>query len=654
VLNVNDDPAARTYKSALLGAAGFDVVDAARGDEAIRLVGTAWPDFILLDVHLPDDNGIDICRRLQPADDAEDAFEGDRPFAIALISAHVTQPEDIARGMAAGADAYLVEPLDDGYLVGLVRALADRHIRRRAAAAERKALRERDFRYKVLQATVGDTIYDWDLATDTVEWSDASYRMLGYRALQVGERSQWWVDRIHPDDRGRVMVERHQAFDDQKIIFETEYRFRRADGSFAVVIERATIIYEADGRPLRAIGALSDVTERRQLAEQLRLAQKMEAVGLLAGGIAHDFNNVLTSVIGFTDLARIEPGVPSGITDHLDEIEQAARRGAGLVTQLLAFSRQQVLKNEALDLNDVIRDSTRMLDRLIGAHIRVSHEMSPGVAAVQADRTRIEQVLLNLVVNARDAMPEGGELQVSTAVVQVPRSIREARTVPRGRYVCLTVSDTGLGMDDQTRARIFEPFFTTKDRGRGTGLGLSTVYGIVRQSGGYITVHSSRGAGTTFEILLPALHAAAITTQMAAEPRRAGSSLGETVLLVEDESSVRRLTLQMLSKAGYLVLDAADGREALSIASDHQGPIHLLLADIVLPGLSGVAVADALRLTRPDIRVLYTSGYGDEGPPLPFDLDPALRLLAKPFTHDVLMREVRDALASDSGTAAVG
>jgi PAS domain S-box-containing protein len=654
VLNVNDDSTARTYKSALLTAAGFDVIDAARGDEAMRLVHSSSPDFILLDVHLPDDNGIDICRRLQPIAEA-DAFEGDRPFAIALISAHVTQPEDIARGMSAGADAYLVEPLDDTYLTGLVRALADRHIRRRAAASERKALRERDYRYKVLQATVGDTIYDWNLATDTVEWSDAAYRMLGYAPQQVGQRSQWWVDRIHPDDRARVMFEVRRALEDQKVVFETEYRFCRADGTFAVVVDRSTIIYDADGRPARTIGAMSDITERRRLAEQLRLAQKMEAVGLLAGGIAHDFNNVLTSVIGFTDLARLEQNVaPSGIDDHLDEIERAARRGSDLITQLLAFSRQQLLKNEVLDLNEVIRSSTKMLDRLIGAHIRVSHRLVDAAAAVRADRTQLEQVLLNLIVNARDAMPDGGELQVTTTIVNAPRGVREARTLPLGRYACLTVSDTGMGMDDATRARIFEPFFTTKDRGRGTGLGLSTVYGIIKQSGGYITVHSSRGAGTTFEILLPALDEAAISVPTAAVAPQPGISAGETVLVVEDEQSVRRMAGQMLARAGYRVLEAGDGHEALAVASDHRGPIHLLLTDVVLPGLSGVAVAESLKTTRPDIRVLYTSGYGDDGPPLPFDLDTAPKLLSKPFTHDALMREVREALASDSGSAALG
>ena len=650
VLNVNDDHGARAYKSAMLTAAGFAVREAVRGDDALHRIAADPPDLILLDVHLPDANGIDIGRRLQPPPASPDTFEGDRAFAIALISAHLTQPEDIARGMAAGADAYLVEPLDDTYLVGLIRALVERHMRRRAAAAERAALRARDDRYRILAATVGDAIYDWDLGKDRVEWNDAVSRLLRYPGDSVGETSQWWVDRIHPDDRGRVMSEVRRVLGARLSTNEVEYRFERGDGSFASVADRSTITYAVDGRPERVIGAMTDITERRRLADQLRVAQKMEAVGLLAGGIAHDFNNVLTTVIGFADLLKVEVDDRPAALEHATEIASAANRAAELISQLLAFSRRQVLKAEVLDVNQVVRSSTRMLHRLIGAHIRLDLRLEDRLSAVRADQTQLEQVLMNLVVNARDAMPAGGVLTVTTEVVNVPRTPREQRIMPRGRYVKVAVTDTGVGMDDSTRVRMFEPFFTTKERGRGTGLGLATVYGIVKQSGCYIWVTSTPGEGTTFDIYLPAV---ALPAE-AARPRPLvapvdSSAAGETILVVEHEPGVRRLAHQVLARAGYRVLEAADGLEAISLAGQYSGPIDLLLTDLVLPGVSGTAVADSLRRARPAVRVLYTSGYSRETHVAGRLADVPHQLLPKPFTRDALLLAARHALTALPG-----
>jgi len=651
VLNVYDDDAQRAHKTALLTGAGFEVVDTGRAGEAVRLARSDPPDLILLDVHLPDGNGVDICRQLQPPQEGHDTFEGDRPFALVLISAHVTQPEDIARGMSAGADAYLVEPLEDTYLIGIVRALAERHARRRAAAAERADLRARDFRYRTLAATVGDVVYDWDLTTDRVEWSDAVHRMLRYRPETVGTASQWWVDRIHTEDRGRVLSDIQRAFADKQATREIEYRFARSDGTYVFIVDRATVIYDEAGRALRAIGAMSDVTERRRLADQLRGAQKMEAVGQLAGGIAHDFNNVLTSVLGFAGLLKYELTDQPVALEHAAEIEAAAARAGDLVAQLLAFSRRQVLKAEVLDLNQIVTDSARMLHRLIPAHIRVEHTLAAPLAAVRADRTQLEQVLLNLVVNARDALPSGGRITITTSVVDIPRTPRESRMMQRGRYVNLSIADTGVGMDETTRSRIFEPFFTTKERGRGTGLGLATVYGIVKQSDGYIFVTSAPGEGTTFDVLLPALDATALQGAEHGPAIEPLAAHGETILVVEDEGSVRRLAHQVLSRAGYRVLEAADGREALVVANRFAGPIHLLLADIVLPGLSGLVVAEKLKALRPDVRVLFISGYSNEthgG-----FVNGAAPLLPKPFSRDALLNAVGRLLTSAPGDAAI-
>ena len=637
ILNVNDNDEARSYKTALLKSAGFDVIETGRAREAITLARSATPDLILLDVHLLDGNGVDVCRELQPPNSA-DAVDGDRPFAIVLISANVTQPEDIARGISAGADAYLVEPLEDTYLLGLVRALADRHARRRAAAEERAALRARESRYRLLSASVGDVIYDWNLKTDHIEWGDAVHRMLRYRPETVASGSQWWVDRIHSEDRARVTTELRRTLQERQPSREIEYRFARSDGSYAVIVDRATIVYDDSGAPLQAVGAMSDITERRRLADQLRLAQKMEAVGQLAGGIAHDFNNVLTSILGFAGLLKHDLKERPGAVEHVHEIETAATRASELVAQLLAFSRRQVLKAETLDVNQIVTESARMLHRLIPAHIRVEHQLAPTIPAVRADRTQLEQVLLNLVVNARDAMPGGGSISISTSVVEVPRTPRESRVMTRGRYVLLSVADTGMGMDETTRSRIFEPFFTTKERGRGTGLGLATVYGIVKQSGGYIFVASAPGEGATFEVFLPALDGPTTVEQAQAAESPAITSKGETILVVEDEGSVRRLAHQVLSGAGYRVLEAADGREAITLANQFQGPIDLLLADVVLPGLSGLAVADRLRSIHPEVRVLFTSGYSAATHGT--GVQAASPLLSKPFSRESLLSEV--------------
>jgi two-component system cell cycle sensor histidine kinase/response regulator CckA len=650
VLNVDDDDGARRYKTAILTAAGFDVTEAGRASDALRIATADPPDLVLLDVNLPDGNGVEVCRGLQPPLESADTFEGDRRFAIVLISAHVTRPEDIARGMSSGADAYLVEPLDAAYLVGLVHALVERHARRRWAAAERAALRTRDFRYRILSATVGDMIYDWDLTTDRIEFSDAVYRMLRYPPEAVGETSQWWVDHIHVEDRSHVVTELHRVFVEAQPTHEIEYRFARGDGSYAVVVDRATLIYDAHKRPLRAIGAMSDITERRRLADQLRLSQKMEAVGQLAGGIAHDFNNVLTSVMGFAGMLRGELQDRPAALEYAVEIESSAARAADLIGQLLSFSRRQVLKAHVLDLNAVVTESTRMLQRLIGANIDVREELMPDLPTVRVDRAQLDQLLMNLVVNARDAMPDGGLVTVATSVAEVDGATHDARAMARGRYVRLSVTDTGVGMDEITRARIFEPFFTTKERGRGTGLGLATVYGIVKQHGGYIWVTSTVGTGSTFDVYLPALdlEPAAMPVAPRGEVR---AVTGETILVVEDENSVRRLAFQVLSRAGYRVLEAADGREALLLARRFSGRIHLLLTDVVLPGPSGIAIADALRGQRTDMRILYMSGYSVDthGPALAGAGAPPL--LPKPFSRDQLLTEVGRVLRDEAAGA---
>jgi len=386
-----------------------------------------------------------------------------------------------------------------------------------------------------------------------------------------------------------------------------------------------------------------DITERKQLEVQLRQAQKMEAIGRLAGGVAHDFNNVLTAIFGYVDILREELPADSTAQRDLAEVRKASERAASLTKQLLAFSRQQVLEPMVLEPTALIEDFENMLHRLIGEDVELGLSLARDTGNVLADPGQLQQVLMNLAVNARDAMPTGGKLILETANAELSEQYAELhQPVVPGRYVMLAVSDTGTGMTPETRARIFEPFFTTKEKGKGTGLGLSTVYGIVKQSGGYVWVYSELGRGTTFKIYLPRVDAAPDTLLPAREPSTVAGT--ETILLAEDDAVLRPLAKGLLEKLGYTVLDAADAVEALEAARQYTEVIHLLLTDVVMPGASGRELARRLESHRPDVKVLYVSGYTDDAIVHHGMLEPGLNFLQKPFTPAALARKVREVL----------
>jgi nitrogen-specific signal transduction histidine kinase len=383
----------------------------------------------------------------------------------------------------------------------------------------------------------------------------------------------------------------------------------------------------------------------RRSEQQFRQSQKMEAIGRLAGGIAHDFNNLLTGITGYSELLlnSLKPEDP--MRGNLEEIRKAAARAASLTHQLLAFSRQQVLRPVILDLNALLANLHKMLRRLIGEDIELVTLLGPGLGRVKADRGQMEQVIMNLVVNARDAMPEGGRLILETANEELDEAY--ARTHPPtepGSYVMLAISDTGCGMGPDTLARIFEPFFTTKEQGKGTGLGLSTVYGIIKQSDGYIWAYSEPGQGTTFKVYLPQVQGE-VSVEAETVPAPVELPLGsETVLLVEDEDSVRNLVRTILRKNGYTVLEARHGAEALRVAIQHTGPIHLMLTDVVMPLMSGRQLAERLAPLRPDMKVMYMSGYTDQAIVHHGVLEPGTIFLQKPFTPNSLACKVREVL----------
>jgi signal transduction histidine kinase/CheY-like chemotaxis protein len=384
--------------------------------------------------------------------------------------------------------------------------------------------------------------------------------------------------------------------------------------------------------------------ERVALEDQLLQSQKMEAVGRLAGGVAHDFNNLLTVILGYNEMLRDRIRTDGEAMEYSDEILHAAERASALTNQLLAFSRRQVAVPRVVDLNEIVLGIDKMLRRIIGEDIQLEVSLSPELPSVKVDPSHIDQVIMNLAVNSRDAMPEGGRLTIETARVELTEDYATRHIgVEAGQYVMLAVSDTGSGMDEATRARLFEPFFTTKEKGKGTGLGLSIVYGIVKQNGGEIRVYSEPGRGTAMKLYLPAVMEAAESVAPAGESSAAGQAT-ETILLVEDDPQVRSLTRTMLTSLGYRVLEAESADLALGITSGHEGPLDLLLTDIVMARMSGTDLARELKAARPGLRVLYMSGYTDGGVSNQGMLTAGTPFIQKPFTRATLSRTVREVL----------
>jgi PAS domain S-box-containing protein len=525
--------------------------------------------------------------------------------------------------------------------------------RQRAAQALRAA--EERYRAFISQSTEGvsriehdppvavegrsvDEVVDDLYATGYVaECNDAMARMYGYEhaAEFVGRRLADLHDHEDPANRAMMSDLVRSGFRLQ----DGESHERDRHGQMRVFRNNAVGFLE-EGRLVRVWGTQRDVTEQRVLEEQLRQAQKLEAVGRLAGGIAHDFNNILTAILGTSDLMLGDLPPDHPVRADALEVRKAALRAAELTRQLLAYSRRQVLAPDRIDLNAVVSGVEPMLRRLIGADVELATALAPGLPAVRADAGQIEQVILNLVVNARDAMPQGGRLSIETALAEVPAaSAAHPASLRPGGYVQLAVADTGVGMGPEIRAHLFEPFFTTKDVGKGTGLGLATVYGIVDQSGGAITVDSAPGRGTTMRILLPP----APSGEPSPDPPRPAGAVpagppGQTVLLVEDEDRVRALASRALENAGYRVMAAGSGADALAVAAGLPEPPGLLLTDLVMPGLGGREVARRLTERWPHIPVLYMSGYADDVTRRQ-DLDRPL--LQKPFDIDTLLRHVR-------------
>jgi len=504
------------------------------------------------------------------------------------------------------------------------------------------ALRTSEDKFRSIVETTRDWIWAADAQGRSTYSNPAVERILGYAPAELMGRSL--IDLVHPEDRPRAIDLLRGCLDGAVGWTGLLMRMRHREGGYRNLECAGAPILGADGRVTGFQGSGHDTTERRLLEEQLRQSQKMEAVGRLAGGVAHDFNNLLGVILGYSELLEQEhpdgPGRPK-----VEEIRKAAERAAALTRQLLAFSRKQVLDLRVVDLNAVLADTASMLRRLIGEDIDLQIRTAPDLGRVRADPSQIGQVLMNLAVNARDAMPKGGRLVLRTANVEVgDEAAREPQAPAPGRYVTLTVSDQGRGMAPDVLSHVFEPFFTTKEIGKGTGLGLATVYGIVKQSGGSIAVQSTPGTGTTFVISLPRVEAGPLAPRRGVEAGESAAG-SETVLLVEDEASLRALAREILEANGYQVIDAGSGAEALAAAARHAGPIHALLTDVVMPGMSGPELAEHLRSRRRGIAVLFMSGYTDDFLDRRGALSADTMLLQKPFTGQDLTLRLREVLA---------
>jgi PAS domain S-box-containing protein len=661
ILIVDDERHNRQLLEVMVAAEGFVFVSAASGPEALAAITLQPADLILLDVMMPEMDGYTVARTIKGNADTTH-------IPIIMVTA-LDDRDARMRGLTAGAEDFLSKPVDRAELAVRMRNLLrlkaygdyhDRHSQRLEAVviartAEQTqtveehatALRRSEERTNYALGSARMGVWELDMLTDALTWSETMAPVFGLTPEQVPTTARAFFALIHPDDRQAVENGFAKATL-EGIDFDVEFRVTWPDGSTRWLSGRGRTERDADGKAVRALGINADISDRKSLEAQFRQAQKMEAVGQLAGGVAHDFNNLLTVILGYSSFV-IESFAPQDPRRaDMEEVILAGERAVALTGQLLAFSRKQVLQPSIVDLNSLVTGVRQLLSRLIGEHVELVSVLAPDLDAVRADAGQLEQVLMNLAVNARDAMPSGGRLAIETANVELDQSFMRDVLIHPGPYVMLAVSDTGIGMSEETKRRLFEPFFTTKEQGKGTGLGLATVYGIVKQSGGYIWVYSEAGKGTAFKVYLPRANRGGEVHQRTTTAE-AVTPATETVLIVEDEDAVRVLTRRILEKAGYQVFDAQNAQQAEALFEQHRELVHVLVTDVVMPGGSGPQLFTRLAQLCPRLKVLYVSGYTDDTIVHHGQLDPDVELLQKPFTADALNRRIRKVLDHQAG-----
>ncbi len=657
ILVVDDEPRNRQLLEIMLKPEGHSVLMAANGEEALAMLEQHAPDLVLLDVMMPGMDGYQVVARMKAA-------VSTRNIPVIIITG-LDDREARLLGLTAGAEDFLGKPVDRAELCMRVRNLlrlkaygdfygnyaeALEHEVVSGIAESTKTLVQHELTlrtneervdYALGSARMG--VWELDMVTRRLTWSKTMAPLFGLTVDQAPASAAEYLALIHPDDRKTVESSFATAANERSD-YDVQFRVIWPDGTTHWLSGRGRMVRSEDDGPLRLLGVGVDITDQKLLEAQFRQAQKMEAVGELAGGVAHDFNNLLTAILGYSHFV-IETFSPQDERRRdMEEVVKAGERAASLTRQLLAFSRKQVLQLNAVNLNALVTGMLQMLSRLIGEHVDLVPLLAPDLGIVRADPGQLEQVLMNLVVNARDAMPEGGRLAIETGNVDLDdESFAHEVAVLPGSYVMLAVSDSGLGMTETTRRRLFEPFFTTKGPGKGTGLGLATVYGIVKQSQGSIWVYSEPGKGATFKVYLPRFWGEQdVATRTAGDGQMASGTEG--VLIVEDEDAVRLLARRILERAGYRVFDAPSPKEAEAAFDEHAGQINLLVTDVIMPGSSGPSLFGRLSERQPDLKVLYVSGYTDDTIAHQGHLASGIEFLQKPFTAQILNRRVREIL----------
>jgi PAS domain S-box-containing protein len=596
------------------------------------------PDIILSDYSMPGFNGLRAAKLLQ---------ESGLNIPFILISG--TVGEEIAvEAMKYGATDYLLKDRIARLGSAVQRALETKQLYQQRRQAEDE-LRESEKKFRQLAENINEVFWITDPLKHQMLYVSPAYEGIWGRTCgSLYQSPQSWVEAIHPEDRRRVVTaimtkQEHGDYDEI-------YRIVRSDGTVRWIRDKGFPVRNAAGEPYRIVGTAEDITERRNLEARFIEAQKMEVVGRLASGVAHDFNNILAVITGYSDLIAQEDGEDGPVGEYNEKIRHASERAAGLTQQLLVFSRKQTVQLVVFDINEEVKDMDKMLRRLIDENITMTTIPGEHIWRIKADSGHMGQLLMNLVVNARDAMPDGGRLTIMTNNVVLDENFaREHAGAMAGDHVMLSVSDTGTGMADEVKAHMFEAFFTTKAKGKGTGLGLATCQTIVQQSGGYIDVDSKLGKGTTFRIYFPRVEQ---PVDAAAQPARNGQiSRGtETLLIVEDEHSLRHLARDILEAQGYEVLRASNGLHAMFVSREHKGaPIRLVITDVVMPQMGGKVMADWLKAIYPDLKILYTSGHTDEVIAEHGVFGAGVDFLPKPYTPSALACKVREVLDGAKG-----
>lgn len=688
ILVVEDSPTQAAALQALLEGEGYAPDVASTGEEGLKKVASGTYDVVITDVVMPGTmDGYELCRQIKASPQRE--------VPVVLLTS-LADPLDIIRGLECGADNFVTKPYEAAHLIERLRTLMGTRATRGkkklrmgvqvffmgrefAITSEREQIldllistfedavrqnhelrrREEELeaaraelaryagslqsRLEHVLASTPAVIYSMriDRMALIPSWISENVSIVTGFTVEEAMKPGWWENHVHPEDQPRVVAAMAGVLDQGRA--EAEYRVLRRDHSYTWIRDQARLVRDDQGRPSEVVGAWMDISDVRRLEEQVRLAQKMEAVGTLAGGVAHDFNNLLSVIQGGVDLAMGETDAEK-LREDLHDIAAAVDRAAQLTRQLLTFGRRQVLEPRSLELNDLVADTIRMLTRIMGEDIKVAQSASGEVLTILADPGQIEQIIMNLAVNARDAMPEGGEVAIFTQHIHLDQDFCASHPWARvGDYAMLTVSDTGTGMDAETQGRIFEPFFTTKELGRGTGLGLAVVYGIVKQHNGFIHVYSELGKGTTFRIYFPQYTGGPTIARSAT----AGSQVlegTETILLVEDDDALRVATTKILERLGYTIHAAPNAAAALELLRDHGKDIQLAMVDIIMPGMGGRQLFDRIHTLRPDLPFIFTTGYSPgTSHTEPLRTLPAL-LLPKPYGVRALAQIIRRAL----------